>query len=146
MKACDLYQYFVTELWMSAAAFMQSGLFGGFGKPEAEQCVRELTSRRLMAASSNRSRVEPKGTWEEAGIKQKGFKDRVGYSPDHADSAVMIVELLRRKGGIAGHVQDWKTKPAEQLAAAEAKHNLLNPETEFSFSESAESYEEPTSW
>lgn len=144
-KANELYHYYVSELWHAAAQFMQHGLFGGFGKPEAAKCVEQLTARRAMASSGNRMRIEPKGSWTDGGVKQKGFKDRMGYSPDRADAAVMLVELMRKKGGIAGHVQDWKTKPAERLAEAETKHNLLDPETEFSHVEPVESWQDD-SW
>ena len=34
--------------------------------------------------------------------KKKDMKNRLGYSPDEADAFVMLIELVRRAGGVAG--------------------------------------------
>lgn len=52
----------------------------------------QLSSRQYETVKDKKIRIETK----------KEMKDRLGYSPDEADAFVLLVELMRRKGAVAG--------------------------------------------
>lgn len=93
--AKDLYDRFVTELWFATREFILDGRVGGL---EGMTKLREQCSaREYEMVSERKSKVETK----------KDFSKRLGYSPDYADSLVVMIELLRQKGAVAGTEADF---------------------------------------
>jgi hypothetical protein len=89
--AIELFDRFVSELWWSGRAWMEEGLVGGL--TEASNTLREqLSARQYETVKDKKISIEPKTE----------MKSRLGYSPDEADAFVLLIELLRRKGAIAG--------------------------------------------
>lgn len=64
-----------------------------------EECMEEFCLRRWTRVKGDKKSVEPKDK-QHADPEKKGFKQRVGRSPDAADWAAGIVEMARRKGFI----------------------------------------------
>jgi len=79
----EVYSNRVTELWYACRELLSSDQLRGLG----EQAVKEFCSR-TYEFISRRYLVEPK----------KKMKIRLGYSPDYADSTVVMVEVARRNG------------------------------------------------
>lgn len=67
----------------------------------SEEATKQLSARRTFYRNG-RWACEPKsgskGRTDEKGRPVKGFKQRLGYSPDHADAAAVGVEHCRQKG------------------------------------------------
>jgi hypothetical protein len=87
----DLFDRFVTELWWSARAFMEEGWVGNL-TGEFGRLREQLAAREYETVNEKKTSIETK----------REMKNRVGYSPDYADSFVMIFELLKRRGALAG--------------------------------------------
>jgi hypothetical protein len=120
----DLFDRFVSELWWSARVWMEEGMVGGIDS-KFEELRMDLHAREYETSGDKKISVE----------KKKDMKDRIGRSPDHGDSFVMLVELLRRKGGIAAKgVKRAQGHPLErQMERARRYSELLeNPNKEFS--------------
>lgn len=109
----------VTELWFSARQFLQSEQLKGISDDVAvEFCCR------LYEYRGNRVQVEPKGE----------MKARIGRSPDLADSAVILVDLVRSKGTYPGgsrksqdtEDQEWLDKAIELDVASDEQNYLVN--------------------
>lgn len=79
----EVYSNRVTELWYACRELLSSDQLRGLG----DQAVKEFCSR-TYEFISRRYLVEPK----------KKMKIRLGYSPDYADSTVVMVEVARRNG------------------------------------------------
>ena len=94
--ARELYDRFVTELWFAAREFILDGRVGGI---ENMNVLKEqLQAREYEMVSEKKTKIETK----------KLFSSRLGYSPDRADSLVILIELLRQKGAVAGRREDFK--------------------------------------
>lgn len=91
-----LFDRFVSELWWAGRAWMEENLVGGIVGESMKKLREQLSAREYETVKDKKISIEPK----------KEMKERVGYSPDHADAFVMLVELLRRKGATAGSVQN----------------------------------------
>jgi hypothetical protein len=61
------------------------------------------------------------------------MKDRLGYSPDEADAFVMVVELLRRKGAIAGKANGGAAGSRDErlLRRAVRYSRVIDPDREY---------------
>ena len=87
----ELFDRFVSELWWAGRAWMEEGMVGNI-TDEFKSLRDQLSSRQYETVKDKKIRLETK----------KEMKDRLGYSPDEADAFVMLIELLRRKGAVAG--------------------------------------------
>lgn len=79
-----------------------------------EDVIHQAVHRRTETKNTKR-RVEPKGMRVIAGQKVKGFKDRMGFSPDHMDSFCVGIELCRQMGAVAA-VKDAPAADTPQSA------------------------------
>ncbi len=121
---CDeLFDRFVSELWWSVRVWLEEGMVGNITE-QFYELRQDLNSREYETAKDKKISVE----------KKKDMKDRIGRSPDHGDSFALLIELLRRKGGLAGRgVKSASGNPIEQ-ALKRLKHydKILDPKKEFS--------------
>ena len=82
--AKDLYTNYVTELWGRFGTYVQNDMIRNL---DDEACKQFCT--RLLDFSSNDSR--------KVVIESKSIlRERLGYSPDEADSAVVAIEVVRK--------------------------------------------------
>jgi hypothetical protein len=89
--AKDLFDRFVSELWWAARVWMDENMVGGLDI--SQKLLREqLVARQYETVRDKKISIE----------KKKDMKNRLGYSPDEADAFVMLIELVRRAGGVAG--------------------------------------------
>jgi len=98
---CDVYANFVTELWFSARWFVEAGLIRGVDPELIRECV-----ARMYWETNRKKQAEPKSASMRGGRRVVGMKDRVGYSPDLADSFCVLVELARQLGAVAKRSPD----------------------------------------
>jgi hypothetical protein len=119
----ELFDRFVSELWWAGRAWMEEGLVGGVDS-ESKTLRDQLIARQYETVKDKKIRIETK----------REMKERLGYSPDEADAFVMLIELLRRKGGVAGVALGAVAGSRDnRLQKRAVKYsNLLNPEKEFS--------------
>jgi len=89
-KCCDIYQYFISELWFRARAACEDGILGGLVTLDPKT-IDDLYSRRYT------TKVITQGTVQIAEQK-KELKKRLGRSCDHGDAYVQFAELLIREG------------------------------------------------
>lgn len=97
-KICsEEYNNRATELNMAVRQFaLANGIRGLDDKAAVQFCARKTRFH------NKKYRVEPK-----RGSKggEKGFRDRMGYSPDHADSCAIAVELAIQRGASPASVE-----------------------------------------
>jgi len=85
--AKDRYDRKVTELYYSCRNFLMGGQLGGLNKDECIQfCSREYSDE------NKKIKLDTK----------KECRKKIGRSPDDADSAVVLIDLARSKGAVAG--------------------------------------------
>lgn len=120
----DLFDRFVSELWWAARVWMEVGLVGSISTSDDAKLCADLSAREYETVKEKKISVE----------KKKDMKSRLGRSPDHGDSFVMLVELVRRRGGVAGANEKiaGTTPRDKQRERAIRYSNLQNPITEFS--------------
>lgn len=101
-----------SELNMAVRRFaMADGLRGLSEEAKTQFCARKTTYR------NKKTRVEPKTSRSKGA--EKGFKDRMGYSPDHADAVAIACELAMQLGavplsaGLAPAETSWDKKAQE---------------------------------
>ena len=118
----ELFDRFVSELWWAGRAWMEEGLVGSLNE-DFKTLRDQLVARQYETVKDKKIRIETK----------REMKERLGYSPDEADAFVMLVELLRRKGGVAGSAPDGLagSRDARLLRRAVKYSNLTNPDREF---------------
>lgn len=114
-----------SELNMTVRRFaMANGLRGLSDKAKEQFCARKTTYR------NKKTRVEPKTRRGKVG--EKGFKDRLGYSPDHADAVAIACELALQRGaypspdGAAFSEQAVDKVMAQATSEEFAEENYLN--------------------
>jgi hypothetical protein len=95
--AKDRYDTRASELTLGVREFAMNHGIRGLGSDAADQFCKRQTFYR-----NGKWCVEPKRGSKQrtdtAGRALKGFKERLGYSPDHADSVAVGVEHCRMKG------------------------------------------------
>lgn len=120
----DLFDRFVSELWWAVRIWLESGLVGGINTSDHKELCDDLCAREYETVKDKKISVE----------KKTDMKDRLGRSPDHGDSFAMLIELMRRRGGVAG--KDEKLAggtPADRQRQRAVRYSrMTNPETEFS--------------
>jgi hypothetical protein len=96
LKRCDEhYVKFVSEMYFSMTETIQSQQIRGLDK----DTMREGCARRFSKTGDNKIEIEPKDSHAKPGEKKRpGFKQRMGYSPDNMDNAVIGLEGARRLG------------------------------------------------
>lgn len=87
----ELFDRYVTELWWAARAWFEEGMVGGILE-KFKLLRQDLSAREYETVREKKIAVE----------KKSDMKARIGRSPDDGDAFVMLVELVRRKGGRAG--------------------------------------------
>lgn len=105
----------------------------------SEEATKQLSSRRTFYRNGKWA-VEPKtgskGRTDEKGRPVKGFKQRLGYSPDHADACAVGVEHCRQKGvvptatgpGVKAKDDNWE-KMVQQMNGFYDETNYANAES-----------------
>ena len=83
----------------------------------------QLSARQYETVKDKKIMIETK----------REMKERLGYSPDEADAFVLLIELLRRKGAVAGSSGDLQSGGRDAILQKRAKRysNIMNPEKEF---------------
>jgi hypothetical protein len=119
----DLFDRFVSELWWAVRVYLETGMVGGVSASNRELCE-DLSAREYETAKEKKISVE----------KKTEMKSRLGRSPDHGDSFAMLIELMRRKGALAGRddVPVGGTVANKHKARAVHYSKLANYEKEFS--------------
>lgn len=92
----EMYDRKATELLLQVREFAVSNGLRGLN----DQTIKELCARRTEYRGKKLS-VEPKGSRLVGGVRVKGFKDRLGYSPDESDALAVGVALCRTHGAVA---------------------------------------------
>ena len=105
--AHEQFDRFVSELWWTIRVWMEEGHIGGVNA-SLKNLRAQLVARQYETVRDKKISVEPK----------KEMKNRLGYSPDEGDTLALLIELVRRKGGVAGKKNSNKNSPAK-------KHNDL---------------------
>lgn len=100
-----------SELNMTVRRFaMANGLRGISNEAKEQFCARKTFYR------NKKTRVEPKSRRSKG--QDKGFKDRLGYSPDHADAVAIACEIAMQRGAVPvaiGPAADFD--PMQKIAA-----------------------------
>lgn len=119
----DLFDRFVSELWWAGRAWMEEGLIGNV-TGEFKTLREQLSAREYETVNDKKIRIETK----------KEMKERIGYSPDEADAFCMLVELLRRKGAVAGSAASPRTGSRDDALRKMALRysRIVNPDKEYS--------------
>lgn len=117
--AKQLFDRFVTELWWAGRSFMEEGHIGGIDHrfPKLRE---QLSAREYESLNEKKVRIESK----------REMKDRLGYSPDYADSFVQLVELMRIKGAIAGRLAPKATGGEHPRIKLASKYSRLEVASE----------------
>lgn len=119
----ELFDRFVSELWWAGRAWMEEGMVGALNE-DFKMLRDQLAARQYETVKDKKIRIETK----------REMKERLGYSPDEGDAFVMLVELLRRKGAVAGSPAPGLSgsRDTRMLRRAVRYSNATNPEREFS--------------
>lgn len=96
-KAKDEYDTRASELCFGVRDFALGNGIRGLSDKEAEQfCARQTFYKNGKWCAE--PKTGSKGRKDVGGNAVKGFKERMGYSPDHADSFQILVEHCRMRG------------------------------------------------
>lgn len=126
-KACDYYQYFISELYFRAAEYVRDGLIGGIGNLDS-RTEADLYARRYELKQGT------KGTLLKVETKPE-VKKRLGRSPDFGDAFVQFGELLARLGTFVGKPRPGSPQsPSGKWDQARAKAVAKSPREEKEFS------------
>lgn len=121
--AKEMVDRFVSEMWWAGRAWMEEGMVGGVDE-RFKKLREQLSARQYETVKDKKISIETK----------KEMKERLGYSPDDADAFVMLIELMRRKGAVAGtnKPQTGGSPDHRLMNRAVAYSEIQNPEEEFS--------------
>lgn len=115
-KCCDIFQYFVTELWLRARAAGEEGIVGGLANLDP-RTIEDLYSRRYEMKKATQGTVV-------VAEQKSEMKKRLGRSPDDGDAFVQFAELLIREGhgpgrkkGPAASGSKWQRQRSRAIAA-----------------------------
>jgi hypothetical protein len=121
-KCCDIYEYFVSELWFRGRAAVEDGILGGLAY------LNPLTIDDLFARQYF-TRKKTQGTVQVAEQKAE-MKKRIGRSPDNGDAFVQFAELLIREGHGPGRAKKgvgtstkWQRQRTRAVAAAKSRYS-----------------------
>jgi hypothetical protein len=82
--AVDMFGDFVSEMWWAVREFTSAGLIRGF----YDEAITQFTSREYVLIAGRKIKM----------MDKRKTKDRIGKSPDHADSVAGLLEVARRNG------------------------------------------------
>jgi hypothetical protein len=107
---------------------MEEGMVGGLNE-DYKMLRDQLAARQYETVKEKKIRIETK----------REMKERLGYSPDEADAFVMLIELLRRKGAVAGSPigASGHSRDSRMAKRAVKYSDVLNPAREFNNVEAA---------
>lgn len=111
--AKEYYDTKASELAFGLREFAQSNGLRGLPDEVVSQACKRLTFNR-RGKWCVESKSVSKGQVDDAGRPMKGFKSRLGKSPDEFDSAMIFVEHCRLKGAEPGKSMAPKTKQDRQ--------------------------------
>lgn len=115
--AKDAYDTRATELQMNVREFAVANGIRGLSNEAAFQ----YTSRRTFYRNgkwATEPKVGSKGRTDERGRPVKGFKERLGFSPDHGDSFAGLVEHCMARGAVPNVATAPMLENAEEQMAA----------------------------
>lgn len=128
-KCCDLYKWYVTELWFRAAEYTKAGFIGGLGNLDT-RTVEDLSSRRYELKQGTH------GFLMQAESKRE-MKGRIDRSPDFGDAYCQFGELLYRLGTVPGggvmYRLQSRNKWAKQRERAQTVNARHSEAAEFSY-------------
>lgn len=127
-KCCDIFQYFVSELWFRARAAGEDGIVGGLGNLDPKT-VEDLYSRRYEMKKATQGTVQ-------VAEQKSEMKKRLGRSPDDGDAFVQFAELLIREGHGPGRLKPAagsSTKWSRQRTRAIQASRRYSEKSEFSY-------------
>lgn len=111
--AKEAYDTRASELQFGVREFaLANGLRG-----MSHEAAFQFTARRTFYRNgkwATESKVTSKGRTDEKGRQVKGFKSRLGYSPDHSDAFAILVEHCRMQGA-EPLVSEAPINPSEEL-------------------------------
>lgn len=120
--AQDKYVNRVTELWFGAKEFLQNGQLRGIGPDLA----REMTSRNFDTRKSGSMKVVVESKTD--------MKARIGRSPDVADAAFVMLDVVRERFGLRppqeggsgkrGGMTSWKKTMTSKFSPRRSGHLL----------------------
>jgi hypothetical protein len=87
--ASERYDGLVTEMWFAFARWVEFGYLKVSPSVQTRELFHELSTRLYRQASKTKSRASSKAEYKSANS---------GRSPDYADSAIMLVHLVRMRG------------------------------------------------
>lgn len=124
-ETCDqLFDRFVSELWWMVRVFLEENMVGGLTE-KFNQLREDLSAREYETAQDKKIRVE----------RKVEMKERLGRSPDAGDSFAMLIELIRRRGAVAGRnnpAANRVTPNKALMKRAIAFSKIIDPRKEFS--------------
>jgi hypothetical protein len=105
--SCDKYANRVSEIWYSGHEFIRSGQLKGIMPALAKEMVARWVE--TVKGATMKLRVETK----------TDMKARIGFSPDIADSAFILLDLVRERLGATagGAIEEGESKPAAGFAS-----------------------------
>jgi hypothetical protein len=112
---CDEYEGVVTEVWFALQRYMQAGCFGIGPGVVMDKLRRELTTRKYVAGTGRRIKVQDKDDWK----KKNG-----GKSPDRADSLTISLHTIRMQGGDTPSMTEVHRQ--QSVYAPEPKHGHVD--------------------
>lgn len=120
-KSSEVYDRKVTELWFKASDFLKGGQLRGL----YNEAIKEFTTREyeIVSRGGRKLRVIPK----------EEMKQKLHYSPDHADAIVVLIEVARRNGAAARFGQNslsdsnWKAVAKRYDSVYASKSSQTSP-------------------
>lgn len=122
-KTCsDAFQNRVTELWAIGRYFMRAGQIKGL----PHEIAKELKARHYETIKGVQLKMKVES--------KRDMKSRLGFSPDLADAALILVEVCRERFGFTpGAMNGMPQMPqrTDWIERAIAAHEIYNPELAF---------------
>jgi hypothetical protein len=126
--AKETYDTRASELCFGLREFALGNGIRNLPAKATEQATKRLTFNRLGKWCAE-PKVGSKGRKDEAGKDVRGFKQRLGYSPDHFDAVTGCCELARLNGaepGTGAFKPKAKAEISRQLAAVDSMFSESN--------------------
>ena len=113
-KCSEQYEGIHTEVWFALSRWGEFGYFAISPNVRSENLERELLGRRYLLGAGQTLKVE----------KKEIYNRRLGRSPDHADSATILVHCARMGGAVLASMTGIAAKDEEGVE--EAGHGLVD--------------------
>jgi len=131
--AKETYDTRASELGFGLREFALSNGIRGLPEAALEQACKRRTYN-ARGKSCMEAKTSSKGQMDEKGRPVKGFKDRLGYSPDEQDACQTLVEHCRLQGAEPGtgnntpKAKQSNTSLARQIDAMYSEENMAHAE------------------